>query len=109
MPKKDIAITIRLSKLQLDNLKSEAKKYNIGVSEYIRRASIKGYYKNILNDSFYSDILYQINKIGNNLNQIAYKVNLSNKIELDSLKKLVSIEKILNSILLDISKYIKKC
>jgi len=108
MPKSS-KITIRLSSKQLDNFKTIAIKDNISVSEAIRRASIKNYYKDIVNEQFYNDILYQINKIGNNLNQIAYKANISNNIDIYSIKLLVSIQTSLNDVLNGINNHIKRC
>ena len=108
MPKSS-KITIRLSSKQLDSFKTIAIKDNISVSEAIRRSSIKNYYKDIVNEQFYSDILYQINKIGNNLNQIAYKANISNNIDIYIIKLLVSIQTGLNDILNGINNHIKRC
>ena len=99
---KNSKITVRLTNKQLDDFKSEAKKLDITTSEYIRRASINNYYKDIAIDAFYDDILFQINKIGNNLNQIAHNTNITNKIDIQSLKSLVNIESVLNKILLKI-------
>ena len=87
---KNSKITLRLTNKQLDDFKSEAKKLDITTSEYIRRASINNYYKDIAIDAFYDDILFQINKIGNNLNQIAHTTNITNKIDIQSLKSLVN-------------------
>lgn len=65
---KTASITCRMSKQDKDAIEQKAEIAHIPVSEYVRRA--------ILNDSIVvildgKDILYQLSKLGTNLNQLA--------------------------------------
>lgn len=70
---KDTYIRIRLEKRQKDIILQRAKKANLSVSEYLRESAV-----NTTISKPNKDILKAttaINLIGNNLNQIAKKVN----------------------------------
>ena len=69
---KVVRFEMKLSYDEDDKLKSDSQKANLTKSEYVRRL--------IMNCRFY-DILRNLTKIGNNLNQIAYRANYSNLID----------------------------
>jgi len=48
-------------------------------------------------------LIYEINKIGNNINQIAKKVNFTKKLDRDVLEQLGEIKNILNKVIEDVS------
>ena len=91
-------VTIRFADDELSNIKFKAQKYNITISEYIRRVAIDNYLDDILKKDYYQVKLYQINKIGNNLNQIAHNLNTTRTLDTMVLQKLIDIEKLLNSL-----------
>ena len=100
-------ISVRFSNEELANIKLNIlkdKNKNISnkkltISEYIRRSTIKGYNINLILKNDLEKRLYQFNKIGNNLNQIAFYVNSTQTIDMLVLQKLVYIEQSLNKLL----------
>lgn len=81
---------------ELKILEEKAKSFGMNKTEYIRdmivRGEISGNRKSALvSDEKYKDLLYEVNRIGNNLNQIAYNSNLkksTGKEEIAALKKM---------------------
>ncbi len=78
-PPKEHRITIRLTEDQYEVLKNECKASQLSVSEYIRRLLLNRkipVYPIIIHDEHeILEELYKINKLGNNLNQIARYFN----------------------------------
>ena len=84
--KKDIRKTLRFSQKEYEKINEELQNANITFSDFARSAILKK--KIIL--PIEKDLLYELNKIGNNMNQIARAINSNEKIEV--LKMLVSIQ-----------------
>lgn len=85
MPK-DIRKTLRFSQSEFELIQQQLEKSNITFSDFARSAIFKKKIKLPIE----KELLYQLNKIGNNLNQIARSVNTDNKVQI--LSKLVDIE-----------------
>ena len=77
---KVVRFEMKLSYDEDDKLKSDSQKANLTKSEYVRRLIMNCRLKEKPDDRFY-DILRNLTKIGNNLNQIAYRANYSNLID----------------------------
>lgn len=69
---KNKRITIRVDEKLKEKIKSQSKKANMTMSEYINRV-LKN--KNIVVIEQGREICFELNKIGNNVNQIARKLN----------------------------------
>jgi len=95
-------ITFRLTpteKNKLDNLITEYKVKN--VSDFIRQVILTGKFKVPKVSQNFENLLYEINKIGNNINQIAKHCNINNSVDIKVLEQLAKIEEEL-SILLEL-------
>lgn len=81
---RDVSIHFRLSKKLKERIKLESQKSNMTMSEYINRC-LKN--KSIIVLENGKEIYYELNKIGNNINQIAKKLNsnISTKKDLEQL------------------------
>ena len=77
---KVVRFEMKLSYDEDDKLKRDSQKANLTKSEYVRRLIMNCRLKEKPDDRFY-DILRNLTKIGNNLNQIAYKANYNNLID----------------------------
>lgn len=81
---------------ELKILEEKAQSFGMNKTEYIRDMIIRGEISEdrkatLMSDVKYKELLYEINRIGNNLNQIAYNSNLkksTGKEEIAGLKKL---------------------
>jgi len=91
-------ITIRLTNDEYLLLKQKANNLDITLSEYIRK-KILGNRERITNKCTKELLLYEINRIGNNLNQIARHCNINKSVDKLVLKELVDIEKKLNELM----------
>ena len=89
---KDIRKTIRFSQAEFDNIQLELDKSNISFSDFARSAILRKKIKLPIE----KELIYQVNKIGNNLNQIARAVNSNEKISV--LTQLVEVEKALRDL-----------
>lgn len=69
---RDVSIHFRLSKKLKERIKLESQKSNMTMSEYINRCLRN---KSIIVLENGKEIYYELNKIGNNINQIAKKLN----------------------------------
>jgi len=98
---KTTKFTTRFSDNDFASIKNGADNLNLSVAEFIRRSCVDGYYSNIQKEDHHQNIYYHLNKIGNNLNQIAYHVNSGRVIDSIALLKLISIEKQLKHFLKD--------
>ena len=102
---KDRQINIRMNKDILNILELKANAANMSKTEYITRAILDSYIK-VDNSKDISKLIGSVNKIGNNINQIARNLNIANKqdklddINYDNiLDKLIIIQYQLNEIL----------
>lgn len=85
MRKRSIQITLWLNEDEKKKLDDNANKTGLSISSYIR-GLILGYKpKELPSDNLY-ELLNQIRRIGNNLNQIARKANALNFIDVPSYK-----------------------
>lgn len=80
---------------ELKILHQKAESFGMNKTEYIRDLIVRGEIGNkketLVSDERYKGLLYEINRIGNNLNQIAYNSNLKKSTgseEIAGLKKL---------------------
>ena len=94
-------ITFRTEIKLKEKIRKESKKSNLSMSEYINR-QLKN--KNIVVIESGKEIFFELNKIGNNLNQIARKLNTDNSTFKDSIiiknidSKLEKIWQLLNTL-----------
>ena len=70
--KKNIKVTVRLTPIEYEALKSKCSKARVSLSEYIR-VTIKD--KDVYIIEGVPELLLELNRIGNNINQIARAVN----------------------------------
>lgn len=94
---KDKRVTIRFSDDEYELLKQKADDFDITLSNYIRKKAL-GNRERITNKCT-KELLYHINRIGNNLNQIAKQCNINQSVDKLVLKELVEIERQLNKLL----------
>lgn len=94
---KDKRVTIRFTQDEYNKLKDEATKLGITLSSYLRN-KILGNRGNLLTKCD-KELLYELNRIGNNLNQIAKHCNINKSIDKLALKELVEIERQLKRLL----------
>jgi len=76
MKQKDVRITIRVNEKQSEKLKQIAEESGYSVSEVLRDFISQD--KQIIKKEDTQALISQINKIGNNLNQIAFRINSDN-------------------------------
>ena len=83
---------IRLFDEEVEILENKAKIQGLSKTEYIREiilySEIKENKRNILSDENFKKLLYEINRIGNNINQIAYNSNLIKSTGREEIKNL---------------------
>ena len=89
---KDIRKTSRFSESEFAEIQQKLDYANITFSDFARSAIFKKKIKLPIE----KELLYELNKIGNNLNQIARSVNTDNKVQI--LSKLVQIESLLKDL-----------
>ena len=89
-----VVTSFRIEKKLKDRICKEAKKSNLTMSEYINR-QLKN--KSIVVLEYGKEIYYELNKIGNNINQIAKKLN-SNIATNKDIAKLENISNVLNNL-----------
>jgi len=87
--KRDIKKTVRLSNSENRELSELLENHNLTFSDFARAKILN----KKINTKLTQDFLYELNKIGNNLNQISKNVNTKKSIDIQVLKKLVDIEK----------------
>jgi predicted transcriptional regulator len=92
--KKDIRKSIRISEDENSKLSEMLKEHNLKFSDFAR-SRILGYK---IKSKIDQSLIFEINKIGNNLNQLAKLANQNKSIEVEVLQSLVSIEKKLESL-----------
>ena len=89
---KEIRKTIRFSSEEYSKIEELMSEHNLTFSEFARGAILKKKIKLPIE----RELLYQLNKIGNNLNQIAKRINQKEKFSV--LTELVQIEKSLKDL-----------
>lgn len=83
--------TIRFTPLEFENIEIERAKTNLDFTNFCKSAILKKRVKTKTEEDFNRDLIYQINKIGINLNQISRAVNQKDRVAV--LTELVEIEK----------------
>ncbi len=94
---RDKIARVRLTQDEHEQLSKLADENDLTLSEYIRRSALKR--KTKITTEFEKALYFEINRIGNNLNQIAKYVNTNKKLDKFVLKSLVSIERELKELL----------
>jgi hypothetical protein len=89
---KEIRKTIRFSSEEYSKIEELMSEHNLTFAEFARGAILKKKIKLPIE----RELLYQLNKIGNNLNQIAKRINQKEKFSV--LTELVQIEKSLKDL-----------
>ena len=102
MEKKRHRITIRLTDEELQKIREKAKENSTSISDLFRQ-SVLGKSamrrKQKIDCEAVKMLVYEINKIGVNLNQIAKKINTSRDIDIQVLEHLRNIEYALSELL----------
>ncbi len=88
---KFIKKTLRFFPDDIKKIESEISKTNLSFNDFCIKAILKRKIKSAEEENFNRDLLYQVNKIGVNLNQIARAVNQKDRVAV--LTELVEIEK----------------
>lgn len=94
---RDKKVTIRLTQDEYNKLNNETQKLNMSMSELIRHKILNK--KVRVKSKLSTQAIYELNRIGNNLNQIAKHCNITKTIDKLVLQQLVDIEKELKKIL----------
>ncbi len=97
---KSIHINIRITLQQWNHTKDKCKKYGINYSEYIRRLIDSDMGKQVAlqsQDEFLAkkQLAYEINRIGNNINQIVKNVNMHYYTDYEKKKLFAMMQKII--------------
>jgi len=87
--KRDIKKTVRLSNLENEKLSELLRNHNLTFSDFARAKILN----KKINTKLTQELLYEMNKIGNNLNQISKNVNTQKSVDIQVLQQLVNIEK----------------
>lgn len=82
MREKIARFEMKLSYDEEEKLKTDSLKANLTKSEYVRRLIMNCKLREKPDDRFY-EVMTQLTRIGNNLNQIAHKANYSDNIDKD--------------------------
>ena len=93
---KFIKKTLRFFPDDIEKIESEISKTNLSFNDFCIRAIMKRKIKSADEENFNRDLIFQINKIGINLNQIARAVNQKDRVAI--LTELVEIEKQLRAL-----------
>ena len=93
---KFIKKTLRFFPDDIEKIESEISKTNLSFNDFCIRAIMKRKIKSADEENFNRDLIYQLNKIGVNLNQIARAVNQKDRVAV--LTELVEIEKQLRAL-----------
>ncbi len=88
---KFIRKTIRFTPDEYEKIEEQREKTNLDFTSFCKSAILKKRVKTKEEENFKRDLIYQINKIGVNLNQIARAVNQKDRVAV--LTELVEIEK----------------
>ena len=88
---KFIKKTIRFTPVEFAKIEEQREKTNLDFTNFCKSAILKKRVKTKDEENFNRDLIYQVNKIGINLNQIARAVNQKDRVAI--LTELVEIEK----------------
>ena len=91
-------VTIRFTPDEYNSLKEKATQFDMTLSDYVRTTLLSKREK-VRPSKCDKSLVYEINRIGNNLNQIARHCNTTGTVDKLVLKELVEIEKKLNELL----------
>jgi len=94
---KNRQVTIRLTQDEYDKLSQKAEALDITLSQLLRK-KISGNREKI-STKYDKELLYEINRIGNNLNQLSKHCNITKSIDKLVLQSLVEIERKINEII----------
>ena len=92
---KNIRKTIRFNEKEYEYVLKQIKEHHLSFAEIARAAILNQKIKSKLE----IEMVFQVNKIGINLNQIAYHINTKKCIDMEVLYRLVQIEKTLTRLL----------
>ena len=93
---KFIRKTIRFTPDEYEKIEEQREKTNLDFTSFCKSAILKKKVVTKLEEDFNRDLIYQVNKIGVNLNQIARAVNQKDRVAV--LTELVEIEKQLRAL-----------
>ena len=93
---KDKRVTIRFTDDEYNKVYSSAQELDISLSTYIRKKTLGN--RERISSKCDKELLYEMNRIGNNLNQISKHCNTTKTIDKLVLQSLVEIEKKLNDL-----------
>ena len=97
---KNKTISFRLTPTEKEKLNSLVKEYQVkNISDFIRQVILTGKFKTTQAQQNYERLLYEINKIGNNINQIAKLCNINKNVDIKVLEQLAKIEEELSILL----------
>ena len=87
--KKDKTLSIRLSKLELDIIRAEAKKAHLSQSNYVTQCCLS---QQVVVMDGLKDVLTELRRIGNNVNQLTVLCNMGklNAVNLDGVQQSLS-------------------
>ena len=88
---KFIRKTLRFTPLEFERIEEQREKTNLDFTNFCKAAILRRKVKTKLEEDFNRDLIFQINKIGINLNQISRAVNQKDRVAV--LTELVEIEK----------------
>jgi len=96
------SIKIRLTPTELNKIEQLAEESSArNLSDFIRQVVLTGKFKVPKVSQNFENLLYEINKIGNNINQISKHCNINNSVDIKVLEQLTKIEEKL-SILMEL-------
>ena len=97
---KNKTISFRLTPTEKEKLDNLVKEYQVkNVSDFIRQVVLTGKFKTTQAQQNYERLLYEVNKIGNNINQIAKHCNINKSVDIKVLEQLAKIEEELSILL----------
>ena len=92
-----------LSEQEAEIFEQKCKELGISKSAYIRNCILYGstVKKTMFSDEKADQIIYEMNRIGNNINQIAHFVNMEHTVESDEFERIRKLVSALNDLLMD--------
>lgn len=92
MAKYTCKITIRLTQQEYSDIEKKAAALHLDISKYVRKTILDNPYEKPELVKECQNLSYEINRIGNNINQIAYlhNSNLYNPEDIDNLLQMMS-------------------
>ena len=91
---KSVRKSVKITVEENDILLTELKKHNLTFSNYARAKILNQKIKSKITN----ELIFEVSKIGNNLNQISKYVNTEKALDFQVLEKLIEIEKHLESL-----------